>query len=184
MFCTVKTTLERMIGAVGLISGLMILLVGCILAVEIVCRYMGSPTEWIQEWSIYLFGWAMLGGAAYTLQQGRHVRVELLMMHIGPKASRIMEFFASLICLAICLLIAAYGWEHLADVLATGETTSTVLRLPLWLTDCHIFAGYVLLSIQFALLATACGCDLIPGRSLADRNTDTGSPTAEEDTHV
>ena len=138
---------------VGLISGFLILVVGGILFVEVACRYAGYPTKWIPETSVYLFAWATLGGGAYTLLRNKHVQVELLLMHLSPRSQAILDRVTSLAGAAFCGLIAWHGWEHLQDVLETGETTPTTLRIPLWLTDFPLPFGFGLLALLFLLKA-------------------------------
>lgn len=137
----------------GLASGFCILLVGLILFVEVVLRYTGHPTEWIPETSVYLFCGAMLCGAAYTLQQGSHVRVELLLMQLPPRVRIWLDVLTALGGAAFCALVTCHAWDHLADVILTGETTPTSMRVPLWITDMPLLVGFVLLTLQFVAIA-------------------------------
>ena len=137
----------------GLISGLLLLLVGGMMCCEVLLRANGRPSAWLPEWSGYLFSWAMVGGAAYTLMRKRHVQVELLQMHLSPRLNAILDFIGSLMGLAFCALVSFSGWQYFIDTLQTGETTSTTLRIPLWIISLPIFVSFVLLVLQFALFA-------------------------------
>ena len=138
---------------VGCASGFALLLAGVLLFIEVVCRYSGYPTTWIPETCVYLFAGAMLLGSAYTLMRERHVRVELLVSRLSPRTQVLCYLVTSLGGMAFCLLVACHGWEHLVDVIETGETTPTTLRVPLWLTEMPLFVGFCLLAIQFLLQA-------------------------------
>lgn len=153
MFSVLKRTLEWCNLVCGLASGFCILLVGLILFAEVALRYAGHPTEWIPETSVYLFCGAMLCGAAYTLRQGSHVQVELLLMRLPPRVRIWLHALTALGGAAFCGLVTCHAWDHLADVLMTGETTSTSLRVPLWITDMPLLAGFGLLTLQFAAIA-------------------------------
>ena len=153
MFSVLKRALEWCNFVCGLASGFCILLVGLILFAEVVLRYAGHPTEWIPETSVYLFCGAMLCGAAYTLRQGSHVQVELLLMRLPPRARIWLHALSALGGAAFCGLVTCHAWEHLADVLMTGETTPTSLRVPLWITDMPLLVGFGLLTLQFAAIA-------------------------------
>ncbi len=153
MFPVLKRALALCNLVCGLASGFCILLVGLILFVEVVLRYAGHPTQWIPETSVYLFCGAMLCGAAYTLQQGSHVRVELLIMHLPLRVRIWLDVATALGGAAFCALVTVHAWEHLADVLLTGETTPTAMRVPLWITDLPLFVGFVLLTLQFLAIA-------------------------------
>ena len=88
MFKIFRNAVEKGNLILGYVSGLGILLMGLMLFYEVVCRYFfRSPTIWAQETSIYLFMWTMLAGGAYTLQQGKHVRIDLLVEHLSIRPS-------------------------------------------------------------------------------------------------
>ena len=157
MLQTLKTISAKLNTIVGLLCGFALLFVGAILFVEVVCRYSGYPTSWIPEVSIYLFAGSMLLGAAYTLQRERHVRVELLIERFSPRTQDIFYFLTALGGAAFCALIVYFAWFDMLEVIETGETTPTSLRVPLWLTELPLFIGFVLLTIQFLLFA----CDRV-----------------------
>jgi TRAP-type C4-dicarboxylate transport system permease small subunit len=157
MLQLLKALTVRMNTAVGLFSGFILLFAGVILFIEVVCRYSGHPTSWIPEVSVYLFAGAMLLGAAYTLMRERHVRVELLIDRFAPKTRDILYLVTSGGGAAFCGLVAYRGWFDLLEVIETGETTATTMRLPLWLTDLPLFVGFVLLTVQFFIFA----CDRV-----------------------
>lgn len=157
MLLTFKIINAKINTAIGLLSGAALLFAGIILFVEVVCRYSGNPTSWIAETSVYLFAGAMLLGSAYTLMRERHVRVELFIERFSPRVQDILYLLTALGGMAFCLLIAAYAWGDLLEVIETGETTATTMRVPLWLTDMPLFIGFVLLSVQFFIHA----CDRV-----------------------
>lgn len=175
MLSSIKRFLERCNIAVAMFSGLIILFIGCILFIEVVMRYTGNPTRWIPEWSTYLFAWAMLCGAAYTLYKGKHVRVELFIMHLPRKARHVLDIITALAGAAFCVVICDQIIEHLADVMLTGETTATALRLPLIVKDSPMLLGFVLLVIQFLLIVA----DRIAGLLLLQRFNTLSTATSE-----
>ena len=86
MFSSLKKLAERLNLLIGYSSGLGILVMGIILFYEVVARYVfNSPTIWAQEISVFIFMWTMLAGAAYTLQVGKHVRIDLLVIRFSEK---------------------------------------------------------------------------------------------------
>lgn len=153
MFTFLKNLYVKCNTAVGLLAGLSLLLAGIILFIEVVCRYTGNPTDWIAETSVYLFAGAMLLGASYTLMRERHVRVELLICRFSPRVQDICHLATSVAGMLFCLLVASHGLENLLDVIATGETTATTLRVPLWITEMPLFIGFTLTALQFLIMA-------------------------------
>ncbi len=157
MLQTLKAINTKINTAIGLLSGMALFACGIILFIEVLCRYTGHPTSWIAETSVYLFAGAMLLGASYTLMRERHVRVELLVCRFSPRVQDVLYLVTSLGGMAFCLMIAVFGWSDLLEVIETGETTPTTMRVPLWLTDLPLFIGFVLLSVQFFIFA----CDRV-----------------------
>lgn len=149
-FRTINATVNT---AIGLFSGFALFVAGIILFIEVICRYSGYPTSWIAETSVYLFAGAMLLGAPYTLMRERHVRVELLVCRLSPRTQDAVYLITALGGMAFCLFVAVNGWVELADVVETGETTATTMRVPLWVTDMPLPIAFSLLSIQFFLFA-------------------------------
>lgn len=148
---------QKLNTAVGLLSGFALFFAGCILFIEVVCRYTGNPTSWIAETSVYLFSAALLLGSAYTLMRGRHVSVELVLARLSPRARDICGVISNFGGMAFCMLVTSHAWVDLLDVIETGETTATTMRVPLWITEMPLFIGFTLLSAQFFILA----CDHI-----------------------
>ncbi len=159
LFRVFRTTVRAVNLAAGLISGFILLVIGCMVFCEVILRASGQPSEWLPEWSGYLFSWAMVGGAAYTLMRGRHVRVELLQMHLPAGWNRVLDLCSSLVGAAFCTLVVVSGWQHFQDALQTGETSATALRVPLWIIEFPVFLSFALLALQFLLLA----CEALSG---------------------
>ena len=87
MIRQLRTGIEQSNRILGIVSGMGILLMGMIITYEVVCRYVfNAPTIWTQEVSIYLFMWTMLAASSYTLQTGKHVRVDLLIEMMQPRS--------------------------------------------------------------------------------------------------
>lgn len=151
MVYALKRHIERLVSAVATLCALLVLLVASMLCLAAVGRWLGFPVAWEREWSMYLFGWVMLGGAAYALQKGRHASVEALTARLSPRGGAALALAVSLCCALFCLKIALDGWHMMAGALLTGETTATPSRIPGWLADSHIFIGFSLLALQFFL---------------------------------
>ena len=153
LFRVLRQLIEGINRAAGLVSGLALLLIGGMVFSEVILRASGQPSEWLPEWSGYLFSWAMVGGAAYTLMRGRHVRVELLQMYLPAAVNRVLDCCTALAGAAFCVLVAVTGWEYFQDALLTGETTATTLRMPLWIIEFPVFLSFALLALQFLIQA-------------------------------
>ena len=114
MFSSLNKHAERLNLLIGYCGGISILAMGIILFYEVVARYVfNSPTIWAQEVSIIIFMWAMLGGAAYTLQVGKHVKIDLLTVHLSEKTQSVLETITSIIGMLFSAYVTFQGIEML-----------------------------------------------------------------------
>ncbi|MDR1979313.1 MAG: TRAP transporter small permease [Synergistaceae bacterium] len=138
----------------GNLAGLIVLVLGFMLFYEVICRYvLSSPTLWVQESAVYLYTWAMLTGSAYTLQKGKHVRIDLVVDLISPRTRSFVECLTSLAAGTFCILMTYQAYEMIASSLKYSKTSPTPLEVPLWVTQIPLLLGFALLSLQFFLIA-------------------------------
>ena len=57
------------------------------------------------EYSQYMLVILMLGGSAWALREGGHIRVTLLLQALGPRARRVVDFAATTFALIISLFL-------------------------------------------------------------------------------
>ncbi|RPI10662.1 MAG: TRAP transporter small permease [Zetaproteobacteria bacterium] len=149
-----RSAVERCNLALGMISGLGVLAMGVILTYEVVCRYFfNAPTIWAQETSTYLYMWTMLAAASYTLQEGKHVHVDLVVERLPGRARRVAEAATSLVGAAFCAIVSVQAYQMIAATVAFGKVSATPLRVPLWLPQSALLMGFALLTFQFAFIA-------------------------------
>ena len=87
---------------------------------------------------------------AHTLKRGEHIRVTLIVEHLGPKAKRALGLVALVLALLLSALFAYYSarlafqsWQF--NDISTGNDAT-----PLWLPQLAMAAGTLVLLIAFA----------------------------------
>jgi TRAP-type C4-dicarboxylate transport system permease small subunit len=154
MIGQLRAVVERCNLALGMISGLGVLLMGLILTYEVLCRYLfNSPTIWAQETSIYLYMWTMLAAASYTLQTRKHVHVDLVVDRLPVRPKLALEAATSTVGAIFCGIVSMQAYEMIAATVRFGKVSATPLRVPLWIPQSALLMGFVLLTLQFAFLA-------------------------------
>lgn len=89
---------DRLNEWVGWLAALLILPSIAIALYEVVMRYFfNSPTIWVNESVLILFGFYFLLGGSYTLRHGGHVRVDVLLLALPPPARLALNVFANLV---------------------------------------------------------------------------------------
>ncbi|MHB8090713.1 MAG: TRAP transporter small permease subunit [Syntrophales bacterium] len=149
----IRAIIEKSNLYLGIISGMGILFMGLILTYEVVCRYIfNAPTIWTQEVSIYLFMWTMLAASSYTLQTGKHVRVDLLLEKMRVRTRLLTEGATGIVGALYCLIVTQQAWQMLAMSFEYGKLSATPLRVPLWIPQSALLIGFVLLTLQFIII--------------------------------
>lgn len=145
----------------GYISGFGILAMSIILFYEIVVRSIfNAPTIWVQEVSVYLFMWTMLAGASYTLMLGKHVRIDLLYVKLSKTTQHVLDVITNIMGAVLCAFVSVQAWEMIASSFEYGKVSATILRVPLWIIQLSLLLGFILLTLQFVLLAID-ACDAL-----------------------
>jgi len=153
MLAQLRTTVERCNVALGMVSGLGVLLMGLILGYEVVARYFfNAPTIWAQETATYLYMWTMLAAASYTLQEGRHVAVDLVLERVPPRVRNLLAVATGVIGTLFCAIVAFQAYQMIAATVHFGKVSATPLRVPLWIPQSALLIGFLLLTFQFAFL--------------------------------
>lgn len=117
--------------------------------VSILSRQLGIHVPGTGEYAGYLMAGAGFMALAYTLKQGEHIRVTLLLQAITGRPRRVMELWALLAGTALAAAFAFYSvklaWDsHLFNDISTGNDAT-----PLWIPQSGMAIGTVILLIAF-----------------------------------
>lgn len=99
----------------------------------VVLRY-GFDLGWIamQESVMYLHASVFMLGAAFTLKEDGHVRVDIFYRRMSQKKQAYVDIFGSLfLLLPICIFIVAMSWNYVAKSWGLLESSQAAGGLPL-----------------------------------------------------
>jgi TRAP-type C4-dicarboxylate transport system permease small subunit len=116
-----------------------------------IARFVNLPFSGVtDEISAYCLAVAGTWGMAYALQIGAHVRVDLLIAHVGVWLRRALDIVAGGATLCFASLLAFYAWGQAHEAFELGTKSITVLQAPLVIPQGLVAVGYSLLAIQAA----------------------------------
>ncbi len=125
-FGAVSTALRRFVRAVdgfneffGRWVALLILPLIAVVVFEVAMRWLGKPTSWAFEMTVYLYGAHFMLGAAYTHLHDRHVRIDIIVQQFPDKVRCWLEIITFLLifipfvgCLSYAAVVyAAHSWS-------------------------------------------------------------------------
>ncbi len=144
-----KALFEKTVSLGALLAGGLVVVVCAVTFYEVVSRYVfGAPTTWSIDISIYAMFWAAMLGGAYTLREGGHVAVDVVVRRLGGAERR---WIAATVYGLVALFFAVVSWQGAVASLEAyefGEVTMSVLRFPAYLPLLAIPVGGALITAQ------------------------------------
>lgn len=136
--------------AAGYLSAVAMLVATFAMLHGVVSRYfLGRPTVWQTELSVYLLMFVTFVGAAYGLRHHAHVGVDLFVNRLSPRGQLVSRIVTSAGALAVVLVVAwtstSLWWESYLG----GWTSSTAWRAPLYVVYAILPLGMFLVAAQY-----------------------------------
>ena len=134
----------------GYISGLMILAATLIICEAVALRYfIGAPTVWQTELSIYLLMFAAFVGGAYGLKHGDQVNVDLFVEKLPGKAKAAVHLLAAVLGLVFVVVVAVIAFQLWWDATESGQTSGTAWNPKLTYPYFIVPLGMTLIGLQY-----------------------------------
>lgn len=134
---------------VGLL-GLLAMVVGI---VQVIGRYLtpAHAISWAEEVIVYLVVWGVMIISSQLVRTDGHVRPDLVLRAVGPRAQRWLEMFNCLVALVFCLGMVWYGWQIAAGSYDMDERSSTDLGFPMWIYYAALPTGGLLMTVRYVI---------------------------------
>jgi TRAP-type mannitol/chloroaromatic compound transport system permease small subunit len=134
---------------IGKFIGLWVLLLIGIIVYEVVMRRVfNSPTIWVHELSLYVFGTMWVLGGGYTLRHRAMVNMDMLYNRFSPKKKAVIDIITVVIALTYCSVLLWKSGTSALNSIKWLETSKTIWDVPLYPIRAIIPIGAVLLIIQ------------------------------------
>lgn len=144
--------IDRISGGAGVIAAWLIVPLIFATCYEVFSRYaLNAPTIWAYELGYMATGANFLLGAAYTLRERAHIRVDVFYGHVLSKRAQAMVTIAGYLLL---LLPAAFWltdslWTYALQAYQSNEKSGQSAWNPvIWPFRLVFFAGFALLALQ------------------------------------
>jgi TRAP-type mannitol/chloroaromatic compound transport system permease small subunit len=142
--------IEKLVDLAGRAASWLALAIVLLMAANVILRYLFSVgSVWAQELEWHLLAPLILFVIAWGLQQGEHVRVDVVYTHFSPRTKEWVNLASALLCLAIAGLVIWLSLRYVEQSWSIGEKSSDPGGLPYrWLLKALIPLGFVLLVLQ------------------------------------
>lgn len=107
-----------------------------------------SSNAWLEaQW--YLFGAAFMLGAAYTLKENEHIRIDIFYGSRPRRTQHWIDLFGHVVFLMPFVVFSAYTlWDYWIAAYVSGQVSTNAGGLIIWPARLILFAGFVLLTVQ------------------------------------
>ncbi len=104
---------------------------------------------WLNEAIEYALYVGVFIGAPWVLQQGAHVRVDVLVSALPNRLAVPVEKILDLIGAGICSILCVYGYRGMSLEYMFGTLPDKVLRIPNWMMLAVFSMSFFLLAVEF-----------------------------------
>jgi TRAP-type mannitol/chloroaromatic compound transport system permease small subunit len=121
-----------------------------VMAGNVLLRYVfNTGSVWAQELEWHLMAPICLFGMSFALRHGEHVRVDVLFASFSERRKLFIEFFSSLLLIAICAIIIWLSWSYVAYSWNIGEGSANPGGIPArYIVKSLIPIGFGLMLLQ------------------------------------
>ncbi|MEN3354559.1 MAG: hypothetical protein V7640_2717 [Betaproteobacteria bacterium] len=152
--------MQRLSQVTGVFAALLIALAVLVICDLVIERYvLGLTTIWQIDVVTYSIVAATFVGSPYVLMKRGHVNVDILPLHLGPRARYWLAIVTGLIAIAFCIALWYLTTKFWYEAYTETWRSNTVWRARLWIPYLSMPVGLGLLVLQYVaeLLAIATG---------------------------
>lgn len=143
--------LERLTGGTGVVAAWVVVPLIFATSFEVFSRYLlNAPTIWSFELGYMAMGTHFLLGAAYTLREDAHIRIDIFYNAFSAKTKAWVDAIGFLALMLPASWWLSYAlWNYAATAYLTGEQSGQSAWNPIiWPFRMVFFAGFALLALQ------------------------------------
>jgi TRAP-type C4-dicarboxylate transport system permease small subunit len=129
-----------------------ILFVAVGISIDVIIRNSGlGVLSWMLEATEYSLFVATFLGAPWVLHLGEHVRIDMLVRQLPPRAGRIAEILTDVAGLAVSLVLLYYSTSVALGSRSDGSLVIKELIFPEWWIFAVVVASALMLCLEFVI---------------------------------
>jgi TRAP-type transport system small permease protein len=140
----------RLLDAMMSAAGLLLLFMTAMIGADVALRNIGfggvAPSNELSEDILYL---VTLLAAPGLLRRGQHIRIDIVLQALPPRAAWLLEWVGDVIGLVCCLIFVWYGASVAAMSFFDGSISIKTLVLPEWWLLAPMPVAFGLLGLEF-----------------------------------
>lgn len=144
--------IDAMTNVTGWIAALCLVAAALIVTEAVIIRKIfGISTIWQTEASIFLLMFVVFTGAPFVQKNEHHLNVDLVIIHLSPRARELTIIVVSIISAILAAVLAWYAWPMWWETVVNGEHSESLWGPPLWIPYLFLPLGMTVLFLQYVL---------------------------------
>lgn len=138
--------MQRVYQGGAVLAAICLVLIALLTLTQVIGRAIGVMIVDAGAIAGYAMAASIFLALAYTLREGGHIRVSLLLTHVNPKVRRALEIWclSSFSVLALFMAYSCISFVH--DSYRFADVSTGMLAIPLWIPQSSMALGMVLLA--------------------------------------
>src|SRR6201997_4505562 len=142
---------EALMAALRIAAGAMLALSVAINFANIIGRYfLSGSLSWAEEAMLFLMIGCVFLGAGPVSWAGRHIRMDVVISLLPPRARKAFDIFSDLVTIATCVALAIFAWPVMT-MLAELDQRSQSANIPLVIPQAALPLGLLLMALLIAV---------------------------------
>lgn len=134
----------------GIAAGLCLAAILLLVLAQIATRLLGIAFPGATDYAGYAMAAASFLALAYTFGHGEHIRVELVLQRLGPRARHLAELAAHAVGLCLAAYFAFFAVKAVRVSRLLGDVSQGQDATPLWIPQLAMAAGTLLFAVALA----------------------------------
>ncbi|MDR1729016.1 MAG: TRAP transporter small permease subunit [Acidobacteriota bacterium] len=119
-------TVDKVNRAIGHVAMYLLVAMVAILIWSVCTNAFNSPAIWVMEMAQFTMAAYYLVGAAFSMQEEAHVRMDFLYERWGKRKRSLVDSITSVALVFYLIMLVYGGWTSSAYAVSTGQTNHTV----------------------------------------------------------
>ncbi len=146
-----RRSAHTLMAALRIAAGAMLVASVAVNFANIIGRYFLSVSiPWAEEMMLFLMIGAVFLGIGPVGWLGRHIRMDVVVSMLPPRAREIFEIFSDVVTIATCLMLAVFAWPVMT-MLAELDQRSAMANIPLVAPQAVVPLGLLLMALLIAV---------------------------------
>ncbi len=166
---TLRRGATALIAVLRVAAGIMLMLSIGINFANIIGRYIFSVSlYWAEEAMLFLMIGCVFLGASQAGWLNRHIRMDVVVSMLPPRARKAFDVFSDLVTIATCIAIAVFSWPVMTMLYQLDQRSETA-NIPLVIPQSAVPIGLILMAVLIGVRLITVGArhdDIISSRDV------------------